>query len=68
MTNSTIIKPILKLAIPLILIQLCQASLGIVDAMVAGQYNYKDLAAVGLGSAIWTPVFLFYGCVICLCS
>lgn len=60
MTNSTIIKPILKLAIPLILIQLCQASLGIVDAMVAGQYNYKDLAAVGLGSAIWTPVFLFF--------
>lgn len=52
--------PILKLALPLILIQLCQASLGLINTLVAGQYSYQDLAAVGLGSSIWTPVFILF--------
>lgn len=56
----SIYRPLLKLALPLIFIQLCQASLGLVDTMVAGQYNYKDLAGIGLGSAIWTPVFILF--------
>lgn len=50
---------ILKLAIPLVIIQLCQASLGLVDTLVAGQYHSADLAGVGLGSSLWTPVFIF---------
>lgn len=37
-------------------IQICQASLGLVDTLLAGQYHYKDLAAVGLASNIWTPI------------
>ncbi|MFT4020493.1 MAG: MATE family efflux transporter [Acinetobacter sp.] len=52
--------PILKLALPLILIQLCQASLGLVNTLVAGKYNYQDLAGVGLGSSIWTPIFILF--------
>lgn len=55
---STIYRPLLALALPLIFIQICQASLGLIDTMVAGQYHYQDLAAVGLGSAMWTPVFI----------
>jgi MATE family multidrug resistance protein len=55
---SGIYRPLLALALPLILIQVCQASLGLIDTMVAGQYNYKDLAGVGLGSAMWSPVFI----------
>jgi len=51
---------ILKLAIPLVLIQLCQASLGLVDTLAAGQYHYRDLAGVGLGSSMWTPIFIFF--------
>lgn len=57
-TKKYVYKPLLALALPLIFIQLCQASLGLVDTMVAGQYHYQDLAAVGLGSAMWTPVFI----------
>lgn len=52
--------PILKLALPLILIQLCQASLGLVNTLVAGKYNYHDLAGIGLGSSIWTPIFILF--------
>ncbi|EPJ48914.1 MAG: hypothetical protein OFPII_03900 [Osedax symbiont Rs1] len=48
--------PIMKLALPLMIIQLCQASLGLMDTLIAGRYFYKDLAAIGLGSNLWTPV------------
>ncbi|MFH7807327.1 MATE family efflux transporter [Acinetobacter sp. BSP-153] len=52
--------PILQLALPLILIQLCQALLGLVNTIVAGRYHYLDLAAIGLGSNIWAPVFILF--------
>ena len=52
--------PVLNLAFPLILIQLCQASLGLINTMVAGRYNYLDLAGIGLGSNIWAPVFILF--------
>ncbi len=51
---------ILKLALPLIFIQLCQATLGLVDTMIAGRYSSADLAAVGLGSNLWTPLFILF--------
>ncbi len=47
---------LIKLALPLMFIQICQASLGLVDTLLAGQYHYQDLAAVGLASNIWTPI------------
>ncbi|MFI7982647.1 MATE family efflux transporter, partial [Acinetobacter baumannii] len=52
--------PILKLALPLILIQICQASLGVINTIVAGRYHYIDLAGIGLGSNMWTPVFILF--------
>lgn len=58
-TVKEIAVPILKLALPLILIQLCQASLGLINTIIAGRYHYLDLAAIGLGSNIWAPVFIF---------
>ena len=51
--------PILKQALPLILIQICQASFGLINTIIAGRYHYLDLAGIGLGSNIWTPVFVF---------
>ncbi|NMM39597.1 MATE family efflux transporter [Pseudoalteromonas arctica] len=57
---STIYRPLLALALPLIFIQLCQASLGLIDTMIAGQFHYNDLSGVGLGSSMWTPVFIFF--------
>lgn len=52
--------PILKLALPLMLIQICQASLGVMNTMLAGRYHYIDLAGIGLGSNMWTPVFILF--------
>lgn len=52
-------KKLIALAAPLIFIQLCQASLGLVDTLLAGRYHYVDLAAVGLGSAIWSSIYIF---------
>lgn len=52
--------PVLKLALPLILIQICQASLGVINTMAAGRYHYIDLAGIGLGSNMWTPVFILF--------
>lgn len=52
-------KNLIVVAAPLVFIQLCQASLGLVDTLLAGQYHFVDLAAVGLGSAVWTSIFIF---------
>jgi len=57
---KTIYAPILKLAIPIMFIQLCQASLGLVDTIIAGQFHYQGLAGVGLGSNIWTPIVILF--------
>ncbi len=59
MKLSVAATPIMKLALPLMVIQLCQASLGLMDSLIAGRYFYQDLAAVGLGSNLWTPVGIF---------
>ncbi|CAM3898749.1 Multidrug resistance protein NorM [Vibrio aerogenes CECT 7868] len=56
MATDKIVTPVLKLAIPIMFIQVCQASLGLADTFVAGRYNVIDLAGIGLGSSLWTPV------------
>ncbi len=49
---------LLLLGLPIVLTQLAQSSMGFVDTLIAGQYSSLDLAAVGLGSSIWLPIFL----------
>lgn len=46
------------LVLPILLTQLCQAALGVTDAIMAGQVSALDLAAVSIGSGIWLPIFL----------
>ncbi len=46
------------LALPILITQFCQAALGVVDAIMAGQVSALDLAAVAIGSGIWLPLFL----------
>ncbi len=46
------------LAFPILITQFCQAALGVVDAIMAGQVSALDLAAVAVGSGIWLPLFL----------
>ena len=46
------------LALPILVTQFCQAALGVVDAIMAGQVSALDLAAVAVGAGIWLPLFL----------
>lgn len=53
------IKALLKLAGPILLTQLAQVGMGTIDTVMSGYVSTRDLAAVAIGSAIWTPIWLF---------
>jgi len=55
------IKETMVLATPLIIAQLLQVGMGFIDTVMAGRIGARELAAVGLGSALWMLVVL--GCV-----
>lgn len=50
---------LLKLAGPIFLAQVALASLGLVDTIMSGRVGVDDLAAIGLGSGLLMPVFMF---------
>ena len=52
-------KATLRLALPLLLAQLLQSSMGLVDTIMAGRYSAVDLAGVGVGSGLFFPCFVF---------
>ncbi|MDY0136648.1 MAG: MATE family efflux transporter [Thiomicrospira sp.] len=52
-------KQIIKLAWPIFTAQLALTSLGVVDTVMSGWVGVDDLAAIGLGSSILLPVFIF---------
>jgi MATE family multidrug resistance protein len=49
----------MKLAIPIFLAQLALTGLGVIDTIMSGWVGTPDLAAIGLGSSIMLPVFIF---------
>ncbi len=52
-------KSLLKLALPILLAQFALTGLGVVDTVMSGWVSTQDLAAIGLGSNIMLPVFIF---------
>ncbi|MDY0970940.1 MdtK family multidrug efflux MATE transporter [Siccibacter turicensis] len=52
-------RQLLALAIPVILAQVAQSSMGFVDTVLAGGYSATDMAAVAIGTSIWLPAILF---------
>lgn len=50
---------ILRLSLPIFTAQLALTSLGVVDTVMSGWVGVNDLAAIGLGSSILLPVFIF---------
>lgn len=52
-------KSLLRLAFPILLAQMALTSLGVVDTLMSGWVGTIDLAAIGLGSNIMLPVFIF---------
>ncbi|MGL5290318.1 MAG: MATE family efflux transporter [Vibrionaceae bacterium] len=53
------IKSIIKLAIPVLIAQLAQTSMGFVDTVMAGGVSTTDMAAVAVASSVWFPAILF---------
>jgi len=52
-------RQLLVLAIPVILAQVAQTSMGFVDTVMAGAVSATDMAAVAVGTSIWLPAILF---------
>ena len=50
---------LLKLAFPILLAQIALTGLGVIDTIMSGWVGTDDLAAIGLGSNIMLPVFIF---------
>ncbi|QTN42380.1 MATE family efflux transporter [Marinobacter salsuginis] len=45
---------------PILIAQLAQMANGVIDTIMAGHASAEDLAAVGIGSSLWMPLFLFF--------
>lgn len=66
-SNKLPFKKLISLTTPILIGQLTQMSMGLVDAIMAGQVNATNMAAVAIGSSIWLPFILFaLGCLIAL--
>jgi len=45
---------------PILIAQVAQMANGVIDTVMAGHASAQDLAAVGIGSSLWMPLFLFF--------
>lgn len=52
-------KQLVKLALPILFAQLALTGLGVVDTIMSGRVGTNDLAAIGLGTNIMLPIFIF---------
>ncbi|NDL63088.1 MATE family efflux transporter [Acerihabitans arboris] len=52
-------RTLMFLAIPVILAQIAQTSMGVVDTIMSGSVSATDMAAVAVGTSIWLPAILF---------
>jgi MATE family multidrug resistance protein len=51
-------RALLRLASPIILSQIAQVLMGLVDTVMSGHASAMEQAVVGLGVALWIPVFI----------
>ncbi|WP_336367630.1 MATE family efflux transporter [Marinobacter sp. C2H3] len=49
-----------RLGGPILIAQIAQMANGVIDTVMAGHASAEDLAAVGIGSSLWMPLFLFF--------
>lgn len=53
-------KTLAALGGPILIAQVAQMANGVIDTVMAGHASAEDLAAVGIGSSLWMPLFLFF--------
>lgn len=52
-------KKLIAIAVPVLLAQIAQNSMGLVDTIMAGRVSSADMAAISVGASIWFPLVLF---------
>ena len=52
-------KKLIAIALPILLAQVAQNSMGLVDTIMAGRVSAADMAAISVGASIWFPLVLF---------
>ena len=50
---------LIAIALPILLAQIAQNSMGLVDTIMAGRVSAADMAAISIGASIWMPLVLF---------
>lgn len=53
------LRNLLTLSLPILATQLAQVGMGTIDTLMSGHVSTEDLAAVAIGTSVWTPVMLF---------
>lgn len=48
-----------QLTVPILITQLAQIGMATIDTLMSGHVGTADLAAIAIGSSLWTPAFLF---------
>lgn len=52
-------KKLILIALPILMAQIAQNSMGLVDTIMAGRVSSADMAAISVGASIWFPLVLF---------
>jgi MATE family multidrug resistance protein len=58
-TQRHYLKQLAKLTAPILITQLCQIGMATIDTIMSGRIGTVDLAAIAIGSSLWTPIWLF---------
>lgn len=58
-TQAHYLKQLATLTAPILVTQLCQIGMATIDTIMSGRIGTADLAAIAIGSSLWTPIWLF---------
>ena len=53
------VKQLYALTAPILITQLAQIGMATIDTIMSGHVGTEDLAAIAIGSSLWTPILLF---------
>lgn len=58
-SNKAFLKQLWLLTAPILITQLAQIGMATIDTVMSGHIGTSDLAAIAIGSSLWTPILLF---------
>ena len=61
LSNKSYLTQLWRLTAPILITQLAQIGMATIDTVMSGRVGTVDLAAVAIGSSLWTPIWLFVG-------